>query len=53
MDLSVIAALMGVGEHEQRQREAWDAYGVTPAVPMVKKVREAPSAGGGEVPSPP
>lgn len=39
MDLSVIAALMGVGEHEQQQKAAWDAFGVTPAVPMVRKVR--------------
>lgn len=42
MDLSVIAALMGVGEAERAQRQAWDAFGAPdPVVPMVKKVRPA------------
>lgn len=39
MDLSLIAALMGVGEHEQQQREAWDQFATIPDVPMVKKQR--------------
>jgi hypothetical protein len=38
MDLSIIAALMGVGEHQARQAEAWGRIGVMPTVPMVKKV---------------
>lgn len=37
MDLSVIAALMGVGEHQQQQKAAWDQFGVVPDVPMVRK----------------
>ena len=41
MDLSVIAALMGVGEAEQAQRQAWDAYAApVPKVPMEPKRRE-------------
>ena len=41
MDLSVIAALMGVGEAEAQQREAWAAYGApVPKVPMERKRRE-------------
>lgn len=39
MDLSVIAALMGVGEHERMQADAWGAMAVMPTVPMVRKVR--------------
>jgi hypothetical protein len=39
MDLSLIAALMGVGEAQQQQTQAWDRFAVTPAVPMVKKSR--------------
>ena len=37
MDLSVIAALMGVGEHQAQQQAAWDQYAVTPDGPMVRK----------------
>lgn len=39
MDLSVIAALMGVGEAEQEQAQAWDRFAVTPTTPMVRKSR--------------
>lgn len=37
MDLSVIAALMGVGEHQQQQQQAWEHFAVIPDVPMVRK----------------
>lgn len=43
MDLSLIAALMGVGEHQQQQTQAWDRFAVVPATPMVKKVRTPPT----------
>lgn len=44
MDLSLIAALMGVGEAQQQQTAAWDRFAVTPAVPMVKKSRTPASS---------
>ena len=50
LDLAIIASLMGVGEQEQQQRAAWDAYAVVPAVPMVPKNR---ADDGGAVPSAP
>lgn len=44
MDLSVIAALMGVGEQEQRQQAAWEQFAVVPSVPMVRKSKATPPA---------
>jgi len=51
MDLSLIAALMGVGEQLVQQRAAWDAYAVIPDVPMVPKSQAAATDQDGQVPS--
>lgn len=52
MDLTTVAAFMGVGEEEARQRAAWDRMRAPgPEVVMERKVRtEAPVAGGAILP---
>lgn len=40
MDLTTVAAFLGVGEQEAQQRQAWDRYRVgDPNVVMERKVR--------------